>query len=108
MKNWTVFANVGYAAETMAMIYTVPAGNTAIIDKCSSYSAAGGSLTLMIVPPGQTPSAANVIYTKTFAPGESYLWAEMVGQELVAGDMIYEDAGAAGTVTRRISGRVGS
>lgn len=108
MKNWTVFAEAAYAANADTLLYTVPAGQTAIIDKCSTYSTAGGTITFYIVPAAGAVGVSNIMGVKTLAALESYTHPEMVGHELAAGDAIYEKAALATTVVRRISGRAGS
>ncbi len=108
MKNWVVFKEADYAPDTDTLVYTVPTGQTASIDKCTAFSAAGGTITFYIVGPSDSVGAANVIFTKTLAANEEYTFPEMVGQCMVAGDRIYEKAATASTVSTRLSGRAGT
>lgn len=101
----TCLVEAAYAANAETTIYTAGSGKKVLIDRVTSFSSAGGTLTLRIVASGGTAGASNAMYTKTFAAGESYTWPELVGQVLNAGDFISELAGAASTVVRRISGR---
>ena len=100
----TVLTETGYAATAETTVYTATAKRT-IIDKCTGYSAVGGTLTLKLIPSAGTAGAANIVVSKTFAAGETYTFPEVVGHILAPGDFISELAGAASTVVRRISGR---
>ena len=93
-----------YAENTQTSQFT--ATSKTIIDKVSGYSAAGGALTINLVPSSGTAGAGNVQVSKTFAAGEAYTFPEIVGHTLEAGDIISTLAAASNTVTLRISGRV--
>lgn len=100
----SVLAQTAFAAAVETTLYTAT-GRRALIDKVSAYSASGGTLTLKVVPGGGAAGAGNVLASKTFAAGEAYGFPELVGLALGPGDSISEIAGAASTVTRRITGR---
>lgn len=93
-----------YAESAETTQYTA-AGRRAIVDKFSAYSAAGGTLTVRIVPSGGTAGATNALAVKTLAAGETYTFPEIVGHTLSPGDFISTLAGGANTVVIRASGR---
>lgn len=100
----TALVETGYANNAETTVYTATSKRT-IIDKFTGYSAAGGTLTVKLIPSAGSASAANVVASKTFAAGETYTFPELVGHILNPGDFISELAGAASTVVRRVSGR---
>lgn len=100
----TALVETGYAAAGETTVYTAT-GKRAILDKVTGYSAAGGTLTLKLVPSGGAAGAGNIVVAKTFAAGEVYTFPELVGHVLSPGDFISELSGGASTVVRRISGR---
>jgi len=93
------------AAETTQ--YTAPATcRFVIIDKVSTYSAAGGTATLSIIESGQTAAAKSVVYTKNYGAGNAYGFPEAVGHVLAPGDFVSTATGTDNTVNFRLSGRV--
>lgn len=80
----------------------------AIIDKATvtNTSAANVTLSVNLVTSGGSAGSANLIMdTRTIVPDETYLCPELVGQVLEAGSFISTIAGAATSLTMRVSGR---
>lgn len=94
-----------YAEATQTTQYTTATGTRTIIDSCTVFSSAGGTITINLVPSGATAGASNVKLVKTLAANETYSCPGLVGQILNAGDFVSTIAGAADTVVIRISGR---
>lgn len=94
-----------YAENAETTQYTAQSGTRTIIDKCTAFSAAGGTISIKLVPNGGSAGASNLVVTKTLAANESYTFPEVVGHTLNAGDFISALAGAANTVVIRITGR---
>jgi hypothetical protein len=93
------------AAETTQ--YTAPAScKYVLIEKVSTYSAAGGTLTLSIIEDGESAAAKSVVYAKSYGAGDAYGFPEAVGHVLMPGDFISTASGADDTVNIRITGRV--
>lgn len=83
-------------------------GVRAIIDKATvtNTSAANVTLSVNIVTSGDTAGDENLIVkAKTLFPSETYTCPELVGQVLEPGSFISTIAGAATSLTMRISGR---
>lgn len=81
---------------------------TAIVDKASVTNTTAGNVTfsLNVVTSAGAAGAANlVVNLRSIAPKETYLLPELVGQVLLAGDFISTIAGAATSLTLRVSGR---
>jgi hypothetical protein len=97
----------GYAPATETTVYTVATGVRTIIDKCTGYNGAATSvsLTVKLVPSGGTAGASNITAVKTIAPGTTYIFPEIVGQVLGAGEFVSMLAGSATSIVIRISGR---
>jgi hypothetical protein len=80
----------------------------AIIDKATvtNTSASNVTLSVNLVTVSGSASASNLIIdTRTIVPDETYLCPELVGQVLEAGGFISTIAGAATSLTMRVSGR---
>ena len=80
----------------------------AIIDKATvtNTSASNVAITVNLVTSGGSASSANmIIILRTIVPGETYLCQELVGHVLESGGFISTLAGAASSLTMRVSGR---
>lgn len=80
----------------------------AIIDKATvtNTSAANVTFSANIVNPGGSAGSNNLIIdTRTIVPDETYLCPELVGQVLEPGSFLSTIAGAATSLTMRVSGR---
>lgn len=81
---------------------------TAIVDKATITNTTSGNVTFSVnvVPSGGSVGASNLILNlRSIAPKECYTLPELIGQVLLAGDFISTIAGAATSLTLRISGR---
>ena len=92
-----------------AAVYTSTGGNT-IIDKISTTNTdtAVRDVSMYVVASGGSASLLTLIKTKSLAPGDCYLWPEVVGKTIAAGATVQASAGAASKVNIGISGRVGT
>lgn len=80
----------------------------AIIDKATVTNTSANNVTLSVnlVTSGGSAGSANLIMdTRTIVPDETYLCPELVGQVLEPGSFISTIAGAATSLTMRVSGR---
>ena len=79
----------------------------AIIDKFTVTNTTGGGVTFAanLVTISGSASAANLILSKTIPANSTYTCPELVGQSLEAGGFISTIAGAATSLTIRVSGR---
>ena len=80
----------------------------AIIDKATITNTSAANVTVsvnLVTVSGSASSANLMISTRTIVPGETYLCPELVGQVLEAGGFISTIAGAATSLTFRVSGR---
>ena len=80
----------------------------AIIDKftCTNTTSGNVSFSINIVTSAGVAGAANrVLGPRSIAPNETYACPEAIGQALEAGDFISTLAGAATSLTIRVSGR---
>ena len=99
-------AKFAEAAQTTQ--YTAPTGTRTIIDKFTGTNStvSAAALSVNVVVNAGTAAASNLIVSsKTIQPGETYVFPELVGQVLGAGDFISTLAGTASAITIRISGR---
>lgn len=81
---------------------------TAIIDSFKVTNTTSGNVTFSInlVTSAGSAGAANLFLNlRSIAPKETYSCPEVVGQVLLAGDFISTIAGAATSLTIRVSGR---
>lgn len=81
---------------------------TAYIDKftVTNTSSAAVLFSANLVTAAGTAGASNLIINqRAIAPKETYTCPELVGQVLEAGDLISTIAGAAASLTMRVSGR---
>lgn len=81
---------------------------TAVIDKATitNTSAANVTFSANVVTAAGTAGASNlVVNLRQIAPKECYALPELVGQVLLPGDFLSTIAGAATSLTLRISGR---
>ena len=87
--------------------YTSPTKITTIIDKFTARNYSGGPVTISVnlVVSGGSAASTNLVVSYTLAAGETYIFPEVVGQYLEAGDFISTLAGAATSVSIRASGR---
>ena len=86
--------------------YIVSAGVT-IIDKFTArnYSESIATITVHIVTNSGTFDEVNIIKTKSLAPGEVYMFPELLGQVLNVGDFISTLAGTGSSISFRVCGR---
>ena len=94
-------------AENSQVTQYTATGVRTIIDKFTGYNYSGGPviLTVNLVPTAGAAAAANVLLTKTISAGECYTFPEVVGNVLNPGDFFSTLAGAATSITIRMSGR---
>jgi hypothetical protein len=81
---------------------------TTIIDKATLTNTTASNITFSanLVTSGGSASSANlVVNLRSIAPKETYALPELVGQTLLAGDFLSTIAGAATSLTLRVSGR---
>lgn len=104
-----VMAETQYLPIVEATLYDTPSGMIATIDKCVAYnsdSAAAHVVTVLLVPPAETPTGTEFITErKTLQPRQTWLFPGVVGNMLNEDGQIRAFADAAGAVTMRISGR---
>ena len=80
----------------------------AIIDKATVTNTSASNVTLsvnLVTLAGSAGSGNLMISARTIVPAETYLCPELVGQVLEAGGFISTIAGAATSLTMRVSGR---
>lgn len=80
----------------------------AIIDKATITNTSASNVTVsvnLVTVSGSAGSSNLIIDTRTIVPDETYLCPELVGQVLEAGSFISTIAGAATSLTMRVSGR---
>lgn len=94
-----------YASNAETAEYTAATGTRTIVDKFTGYSAAGGTLTVKLIPNGGSADATNVIVVKTLTAGETYTFPEVIGHVLEAGGKISVLCSAATNTVIRASGR---
>lgn len=94
-------------AENAQTTQYTSTGLRTIIDKFTGYNHTAGAVTLAvnIVPSAGAAATANIVVLKSLAAGETYNFPEIVGQVLNAGDFVSTIAGAAASVSIRMSGR---
>lgn len=83
-------------------------GVKAIIDKATitNTSASNVTVSVNLVTSGGSAGASNLIIdSQIIVPDECYLCPELIGQVLEAGSFISTIAGAATSLTMRVSGR---
>ena len=97
-------SKIAEAAQTTQYTAT---GVRTIIDKVTGYNYTAGAVTLAInlVPSAGAAGAANLCVLKTITAGETYTFPEVVGHVLNPGGFISTIAGAATSITIRMSGR---
>lgn len=81
---------------------------TAIIDKftVTNTTASAVTVSIHIVPSGGSASDSNkIVVSRAIASAEPYTFPELIGHILGPGDFISTLAGAASSLTMRISGR---
>jgi hypothetical protein len=87
--------------------YTV-ATTATIIDKFTvvNYSAAARTISVNVVPAGQTAQGSNlIVQNKVLQPGEAYTFPEIAGHILNFGDSISTLGSLAASMSLRVSGR---
>lgn len=80
----------------------------AIIDKATVTNTSASNVTLsvnLVTVSGSAGASNLIIDSRTIVPDETYLCPELVGQVLEAGGFISTIAGAATSLTMRVSGR---
>lgn len=107
----TIIAGSGVQlSATMSAYYTTPAGSVTIITAASLNNPASRSaqVSMHIVPPGGSASAANQVVTRLSVPaeGEPVLVPALVAQVLPAGYSLHMGSNIGGAVTPMISGNV--
>ena len=92
---------------TDTTVYTAPSNTTTIVDKVTTanYDTVSRVVTISIVASGGSVGDAYYIAKRTLAAKETYIWPEVVGQILNAGDYVSIIASNATGVNLRISGR---
>jgi len=88
--------------------YTSPAtGKGTWIDKFTgrNYSAGTQTVAVNLIPSGGVADNTNLIVIKSFAPGETYAFPEVVGKFLNPGDAISWLASAATSISAGANGR---
>lgn len=81
---------------------------TAIIDRATITNTTAGNVTFsanVVTSAGAAGAANLVVNLRSIAPKETYALPELVGQVLLAGDFLSTIAGAATSLTLRVSGR---
>jgi TPP-dependent trihydroxycyclohexane-1,2-dione (THcHDO) dehydratase len=80
---------------------------TTIIDKATITNTTTGIVTFAanLVTAAGAAGAANLIVSRSIAPKETYALPELVGQVLQPSDFLSTIAGAATSLTLRVSGR---
>jgi len=107
----TVTAKVLIPAKQLEDVQTAQytaSGVRAIIDKATVTNTGASNVTLsvnIVTVAGAAGDGNLIIKTKTLFPGETYNCPELVGQILDAGGFISTLAGAATSLTMRVSGR---
>ena len=88
-------------------VYTTPLSTTTIIDKVTSanYDSVARTITISIVKSGSVVGDAYYIAKRTLAAKETYIWPEVVGQILAAGDFVSAISSNNTGVNLRMSGR---
>lgn len=102
-----VLAEGQIVPATDTTIYTAPLSTTTIIDKvtCANYDSVARTITISIVAAGGAVGDAYYIAKRTLAAKETYIWPEVVGQILAAGDYVSAISSNATGVNLRMSGR---
>ena len=102
-----VLAEGQIVPATDTTIYTTPLSVTTIIDKvtAANYDTVARTVTISIVASGGAVGDAYYIAKRTLAAKETYIWPEVVGQILAAGDYVSAIASNATGVNIRMSGR---
>lgn len=79
----------------------------AVIDKATISNTTAGNVTFAanLVTAAGAAGLANRVVNRQIAAGETYALPELVGQVLEAGDFLSTLAGAATSLTLRVSGR---
>jgi len=80
----------------------------AIIDKATVTNTSASNVTLsvnLVTVSGSAGASNLIIDNRTIVPDETYLCPELIGQVLEAGSFISTIAGAATSLTMRVSGR---
>jgi hypothetical protein len=80
----------------------------AIIDKATVTNTSASNVTLsvnLVTVSGSAGASNLIIDNRTIVPDETYLCPELIGQVLEAGGFISTIAGAATSLTMRVSGR---
>ncbi len=81
---------------------------TTYIDKATFTNTTSGNVTLsvnLVTSAGAAGAGNLVVNLRSIAPKEAYTAPELIGQVLQPGDFISTIAGAAASLTMRISGR---
>lgn len=93
--------------NTDTTVYTSPASVTTIIDKATAanYANVARIITISIVPAGGVVGDAYYIAKRTLAAKETYIFPEVVGQIMSAGDYVSAIADSNTGVNFRLSGR---
>jgi hypothetical protein len=97
-----------YAPSSQTALYTVQTGSAAIIDKFVAQNSSGGAVTLTVslVPNGQSQGAANIIVNaQSLAAGANLDVTILQNNILALGDSISVAASSASAIVVRASGR---
>ena len=96
------------AAAANTTQYTAPANTRTLIDKMTATNTTAGAVTLTVnlVPSGGAAAAANTVMSaQSIAAGATYTCPEVAGHTLNPGGFLSTNAGAAGSISVRVSGR---
>jgi len=108
VSNKVIIAPVLLAAS-QTTLYTAPANTKAIIDKATvtnTHATDNIAVSVNLVAFGGAASATNLLVdARVIAAGETYALPEVVGHNLATGDFISVIAGAATSLSLRVSGR---
>lgn len=95
-------------AENAQTTQYTAVGCKTIIDKFTITNTTAGNVAFsinLVTSAGAAAAANRVLGPRSIAPGETYACPEAVGQTLEPGDFISTLAGAATSLTMRVSGR---
>lgn len=94
-------------AENAQTSQYVASNCKAVIDKMTVTNTTGGAVTFAcnLVTLAGSPGAGNLILSKTIPANSTYTCPELVGHSLDQGGFISTIAGAANSLTIRVSGR---
>ena len=99
------------AAAANTTQYTAPANTRTIIDKMTATNTTAGAVTLtvnLVASAGAASAANTVMSAQSIAAGTTYTCPEVAGHVLNPGGFLSTNAGAAASISVRVSGRESS